>query len=411
MKRFALIVFISLTLLSVLSADTPKKFAVRSGKLYTGTGDIIERGVLIVDNGKIVDVLETDKAPEGYEVYDYRNFVMIPGLVDAHSHLGLIPYPKQRAKSDLNEIGVNMTPMVDIRDSLNYWEPTTFQLAVKAGVTTLMVLPGSFNVFGGSGAIMKTVGEDIEKRLLRKEGVVKMALGVNPKYGGKKFNRLPQTRMGVRHMMWKTFQEAQDYKRKWDDYHRDPESNEKPKLDLGKEPLRKALERKMPVHIHCARADDIITACDLAKDFGLDVSLGHVYEGYLVAEELAKRKIPVVTGPVLSGWMYGRTPETPVNLTGLLADAGVKVAIMTDAVWTCDLLLQACYAVKLGMDEREAMKAITINPAEIMKVEHRVGSLARGKDADFVILNGPPFEVTTQVMKVFVEGRNVFSID
>jgi imidazolonepropionase-like amidohydrolase len=167
----------------------------------------------------------------------------------------------------------------------------------------------------------------------------------------------------------------------------------------------------MHVHIHCARADDIITACNLARDFRLEVSLGHVYEGYLVADELAKRNIPVVTGPILSGWQYGRSPDKPINVTGLLADAGVQVAIMTDAVRTCDLLLQASYAVKLGMDETEAMKAITINPAEMMNVADRVGSLEKGKDADFVVLNGPPLEVATRVLKVYVEGKRVFSLD
>jgi imidazolonepropionase-like amidohydrolase len=319
--------------------------------------------------------------------------------------VGEIPFPEDIRTSDFNESNQALIPMVDIRDSLNYWVPTTFELAIASGITTVMVLPGSSSVIGGIGTVVKTAGEDIEHRILRPQGILKMAMGMNPKSAGKRGKRVPLTRMGVRYLMWKSFHEAKEYKEKWDLYLKNPKKYDKPDLDHAKEPLRQAIEGKMPVHIHCVRSDDIITACNLAREFGLDVSLAHVYEGYLVADELAKRGIPVVIGPGLSGWLRGTKPDFPVNLSGILADAGVKVAIMTDAIHFSDLLLQGSYAVKLGMDETEVMKAITINAAEIMKVEERVGSLEEGKDADFVVLDGPPFEVTTRVLKVFIEGK------
>ncbi len=382
--------------------------AVKAGTLYVGTGEVVKNAVLLIQQGKILEVGVNLKIPSGYHILDFSHRVVLPGLVDAHSHVGEMPFPEDRRSSDLNESSSSLTPMVDIRDSLNFWSPTTFDNAVAAGVTTVMAIPGSFGVIGGVGTILKTSGEDIERRILRPQGLLKMALGMNPKLGGKNNNAVPKTRMGVRYLMWKSFDEAREYKAEWDKYKEDPQKNKKPDLDMAKEPLRKALEREMPVHIHCARADDIITACNLGRDFNLDFSLGHVYEGHLVAEELARRGVPVVTGPLLSGWRYGRNEDVPANVTGKMAEAGVKVAIMTDAIDWCDLLLQVSYAVKLGMDEIEAVKAITINAAEICHVEDRVGSLEAGKDGDFVVLDGEPFEVTTRILAVFIEGQSVF---
>jgi imidazolonepropionase-like amidohydrolase len=407
MKRYiSILLFLLLWATFVHGGES--KLAIKAGKIYTGLGRVIHNGVLLIENGKIIGADDTLSIPQDFKVYDFSSKVVIPGLIDAHSHVGEVPFPDNIRTSDFNESSQALTPMVDIRDSLNYWSPTTFELALASGVTTVMALPGSSNVIGGIGTVLKTAGDTIHKRILRPQGVLKMAMGMNPKSAGKRNNRVPKTRMGVRFLMWKSFNEAKQYKEKWDKYLKDPNKQKKPELDISKEPLRKALERKMPVHIHVVRADDIITACNLARDFGLDVSLAHVYEGYLVADELAVRGIPVVTGPGLKGWRYGREGEMPVNLSGILAEAGVKVAIMTDAIHFCDMLLQASFAVRLGMDETDAMKAITIHAAEISKVDNRVGSLERGKDADFIILNGPPFEVTTRVERVFIEGKEMF---
>lgn len=404
-----IVILILILLGAIFAHGEESKLAVKAGKIYTGRGEVINNGVLLIVDGKIISLNENLSIPQGFQVYDFSSRVVIPGLIDAHSHVGEIPFPENIRTSDFNESSQALTPMVDIRDSLNYWSPTTFELALSSGVTTVMALPGSSNVIGGIGTVLKTAGENIKKRILRPQGVLKMAMGMNPKSAGKRNNRVPKTRMGVRYLMWKSFNEAREYKERWDKYLKDPDKHEKPELDMSNEPLRKALERKMPVHIHVVRADDIITACNLARDFGLDVSLAHVYEGYLVADELAKRGIPVVTGPGLKGWKYGREGELPVNLSGILADAGVKVAIMTDAIHFCDMLLQASFAVRLGMNETDAMEAITIHAAEIAKVDNRVGSLEKGKDADFVVLNGPPFEVTTRVERVFIEGKEMFS--
>lgn len=339
---------------------------------------------------------------------DFGRFNLLPGLVDSHTHFGATPFPDNIRTIDINENSQALTPMVDIRDALNYWPPTTFDLALAAGVTSIVALPGSSNVIGGIGTVVKTAGKDVKKRFLRPEGILKIALGENPKSSGKSNKRLPRTRMGVRFLLWKSFEEAREYKKDWDLYLQDPAGHAKPELDLAKEPLRLALEKKMPVHIHCARADDILMACDLAATFGLDVSLDHAYEGYLIADEIASRKIPVITGPNLEGWENGRDPEFPVNLTGILTEAGVKTAIMTDGILHCDLLLQASYAVKLGMKEADALRAITLTAAEIAKVDRRVGSLEPGKDADFVVIEGSPFEVTTRIVAVYLEGEKMF---
>ena len=384
------------------------RYAVKAGRIYTGTGQIIENGILLIEDGKIVNLGSGLAVPAGFSLVDFSRYNVLPGLVDAHTHFGEVPFPDNIRTSDFNENSQALTPMVDIRDSLNYWAPTTFDLALAAGVTTMVALPGSSNIIGGIGTVVKTAGKDLKNRILRPEGILKIALGENPKSSGKSNNRQPRTRMGVRFLLWKSFEEAQEYKKEWDLYLQDPAGRAKPELDLAKEPLRLALEKKMPLHIHCARADDILMACDLAATFGLDVSLDHAYEGYLIADEIALLKIPVITGPDLSGWENGKDPEFPVNLTGILAEAGVKTAIMTDGIHHCDLLLQAAYAVKLGMKESDALRAITLTAAEIAKVDRRVGSLEPGKDADFVVIEGPPLEVTTRVVAVYIEGEKMF---
>jgi imidazolonepropionase-like amidohydrolase len=405
--------FVFLIVLFLLFTRVPRaensRMAVKAERIYVGNGQIIKNGLLLIENGKIVKTGSNLSVPEGYDLYDFGKLLVIPGLVDSHTHIGEIPFPENLRTSDLNESSQALTPMADIRDALNYWAPTTFDLALAAGVTTVVALPGSSNVIGGIGTVVKTAGKELQKRMLRPEGILKIALGENPKSSGKANSRTPRTRMGVRFLLWKSFLEAREYKEKWDRYLQNSSKYPKPDLDLAKEPLRLALERKIPVHIHCARADDILIGCDLAKEFGLDVSLDHVYEGYLVADELAKRGIPVITGPDLSGWELGTEPKLPVNVSGILADAGVKVAIMTDGVHFCDLLLQASYAIRLGMKETDAMKAITLNAAEIAKVGYRVGSLEPGKDADFVVIDGPPFEVATRVVAVYIEGKKMYA--
>ena len=406
-RKFIFLVISCLAFSGGVKADSGR-IAVKAARIFLGNGLTLENGLLLIENGKIVKTGTNISIPETYTLNDFGKLSVMPGLVDSHTHIGELPFPDNLGTSDFNESSQTLTPMVDIRDALNFWTPTTFDLALAAGVTTVVCLPGSSNVIGGIGTVVKTAGKDLRQRMLRPEGILKIAMGENPKSSGKSNSRAPRTRMGVRFLLWKSFQEAREYKEKWDKHLQNPGKYTKVDLDLAKEPLRLALERKMPLHIHCARADDILIACDLAKEFGLDVSLDHVYEGYLIAEELARRGIPVITGPDLSGWELGTEPEFPINVSGILADAGGKVAIMTDGVHFCDLLLQASYAVRLGMKETDALKAITLNASEIAKVDHRVGSLETGKDADFIVIDGPPFEVATRVVSVYIEGEKMY---
>jgi imidazolonepropionase-like amidohydrolase len=306
-------------------------------------------------------------------------------------------------------------------------EDPAFKELVAAGVTTVLTGPGSGNLIGGQWVCLKTVPKpSVEQMVLLEPAGMKMALGENPKrvYGEQK--KAPSTRMGNAAELRAALVDAQNYLEKWRRYEadladyqaeveaedEDAEEPKPPERDLKLEALGKVLGREMKARIHAHRADDMLTAIRIAEEFNLDLTLEHATEGYKIADILAEKRIPVTAGPILfSRTKYELKDMTPKN-PGQMAKAGVKVAIQTDEMSAVKYLtINAALAMREGMTEEEALKAITINPAEVIGVADRVGSLEVGKDADLVVFSGHPFDYRTVTELVLVDGQVAYKRD
>ena len=394
--------------------------AITNGKVMTITQGTLERGTVLVEDGRIVAVGEEIEIPAGAEVYDATGKVVMPGLIDAHCHVGLFPDGIGWEYSDGNEMTDPITPHLRALDAVHPEDPA-FKELVAAGVTTVLTGPGSGNLIGGQWVCLKTAPKpSVEQMVLLEPAGMKMALGENPKrvYGEQK--KAPSTRMGNAAALRTALVDAQNYLEKWRRYEadladyqakveaedEDAEEPKPPERDLKLEALGKVLRREMKARVHAHRADDMLTAIRIAEEFDLDLTLEHATEGYKIADILAEKGIPVTAGPILfSRVKYELKNMTPKN-PGLMAKAGVKVAIQTDEMSAVKYLtINAALAMREGMTEEEALKAITINPAEIIGVADRVGSLEAGKDADLVVFSGHPFDYRSVAELVLVDGQ------
>ncbi len=394
--------------------------AIANGKVMTISHGTFEPGTVLVEGGRIVAVGPDGAIPAGAEVYDATGKVVTPGLIDAHCHVGLFPDGVGWEYSDGNECTDPITPHLRALDAVHPEDPA-FKELVAAGVTTVLTGPGSGNLIGGQWVCLKTVPKpSVEQMVLLEPAGMKMALGENPKRVYSEQKKLPTTRMGNAAALRSALVEAQNYLEKWRRYEADlqtyqarvaageqaAEPPKPPERDLKLEALGKVLRREMKARVHAHRADDMLTAIRIAEEFGLDLTLEHATEGYKIADILASKGIPVTAGPILfSRVKYELREMTPRN-PGLMAKAGVKVAIQTDEMSAVKYLtINAALAVREGMPEEEALKAITLNAAEIIGVADRVGSLEVGKDADLVVFSGHPLDYRTVVELVLVDGQ------
>jgi imidazolonepropionase-like amidohydrolase len=395
--------------------------AIINGKVLTITQGTLDPGTVLVEGGRIVALGQEVAIPEDAEVYDASGKVVMPGLIDAHCHVGLFPDGIGWEYSDGNEMTDPVTPHLRALDAVHP-EDMAFQELVAAGVTTVLTGPGSGNLIGGQWVCLKTAPRpSVEQMVLLEPAGMKMALGENPRrvYGDQK--KAPSTRMGNAALLRAALVEAQNYLAKWQRYEADlaahqaqveagdegaAKAPEAPERDLKLEALGKVLRREMKARVHAHRADDMLTAMRIAEEFDLDLTLEHATEGFKITDILVARGVPVTAGPILfSRTKYELREMTPRN-PGLMARAGVKVAIQTDESSAVKYLaLNAALAVREGMPEEEALKAITINAAEIIGVERRVGSLEVGKDADLVVFSGHPFDYRTVAELVLVDGQ------
>lgn len=404
-------------------ADEPKPgpLVFTNATIYTAVADEpIKNGVMVVENGKILWVGEADAKgmPDkarlaNAQMFDLKDKVLIPGLVDTHSHIGLYGKPGVQANSDGNEMSGPVQPGVRAIDSVWPDDPG-IRMAVAGGVTTANIMPGSGNVIGGQTLYCKLRGNTVEKMQVTGKledgtvilGGLKMANGENPKGYGRNRQMAPFTRMKVAALQREQFVKAQEYKAK-------KEAGEKVERDILLEPLVEVLERKRTVHFHCHRADDLVTAIRLADEFGFELVLQHASEGYRIQELLVEKQVPVSITILDSAGgkaeTIGRLEETP----GILERAGVPVTINTDDFITESrfYLRTAAVAVHGGMTEAAALKAVTSTAAKVLHLDHRLGSLEAGKDADFVVLSGPPFSVYTKVLQTWIDGVKRFDAE
>jgi imidazolonepropionase-like amidohydrolase len=397
--------------------------AITNGRVMTMAGEDFDPGTVLIDDGHVVAVGDDVDVPPEAEVYDAGGKVVTPGLIDAHCHVGLFPDGIGWEYADGNELTDPITPHLRALDAVNPQEEA-FEELVAAGVTTVLTGPGSGNLIGGQWVCIKTAPKfDVADMVLLEPAGMKMALGENPRRVYKERKETPSTRMGNAGVLRAALVEAQNYLQKWERYTRDradyearvsdgdedAEAPEPPERDLKLEALGRVLRREMKARIHAHRADDMLTAIRIAEEFGLDLTLEHATEGYKIADVLAAKGIPVTAGPILFSRMKyelrGLTPQNP----GRMSKAGVKVAIQTDETSAVKYLtINAALAVREGMPEEEALKAITRYPAEIIGVDERVGSLEVGKDADVVVFSGHPFDYRTVAELVLIDGEIVY---
>jgi imidazolonepropionase-like amidohydrolase len=347
---------------------------------------------------------------------DLKGKTIIPGLVDTHSHIGVWSRPNVPANGDGNEGSGAVQSGVRAMDSLQPDDPG-IRMATAGGITTANIMPGSGNVIGGQTIYVKLRGHTVEEMQIHSDkvlGGLKMANGENPKrFNFEAKKNPPGTRMKLAAMQREQFLKARDYQRQWAAYRKakaDGKDATQPDVDIALEPLVEVLDHKRTVHFHSHRADDLMTAVRLAEDFDFELVIQHGTESYRIMDELVKRKIPVSLTLIDSP---GGKPETAGLLeetAALLDKAGVLIAINTDDSITESrfFLRTGAIAVRGGLSEEAALRALTINPARMLHLENRVGSLAKGKDADFVVVSGPPFSVYTVVLETYIDGARIF---
>lgn len=375
--------------------------AIKNALVYNGCGNVLEDHIVLVDDGKFQAIGPSVDIPENCDVIDAQGKIITPGLIDVHTHLGVHEAGVGREGADFNETSDPITPEVRAIDGINPLE-VGFDDAREAGVTTIQVMPGSANIIGGEMVVMKTAGHIVDEMVIKDPSGMKAAMGENPKrvYGSK--GKLPVTRMGLAARLREKLIEAQNY------LNGNSDANGERKLGL--ENLAKVLKKEIPLRIHAHRADDILTVLRIKREFDINITIEHCTEGHKIADYIAKHNdVRVSVGPTMSTRSKVELKDKGWDTIKTLWDAGVPVSITTDhpVVGIEYLVPSAIYAIRHGLTEQQALQAITLNAAKHIGVDDRVGSIETGKDADFVIWDGNPFDLSSNVEQVFIDGVTV----
>ncbi len=381
-----------------------KMLCVKNGRIHDGIHRDAFQGDILVKNGKIAAIGERLEVEEGVYIVDAEGLEVYPGFVEAHGHIGLDGYGIGYEGMDYNELNDIISPQMRGIDGVKPFDPA-FAKAAAAGVTCVCVGPGSANVLGGSFTTIKTVGKRVDDMVVRDGVAMKCAFGENPKrvYREKK----DSSRMTTAALLRETLYKAKEYMEKKDAAGED--ISKKPAFDLKLEALLPVMRREIPLKAHAHATEDIFAALRIAKEFGLKLTLEHVTEGHLIVEELAKENVPLAVGPTLTSATKFELRNKSWTTPGELAAAGCQVSIITDSPVIPQEYLPLCagLAVQAGMDPFAALQAITIHPAKHAGIADRVGSLEVGKDADIVVAYGCPFEISTKIKHVFIDGKEV----
>ena len=378
---------------------------LKNGLLHTMTQDAFA-GDILIDNGKIA-AIGASLSAEGAEVIDLGGKLVLPGLIDAHCHIGMWEDGMGEEGADGNEMTDPITPELRAVDGLNPFDPC-FKEAREAGVTTVVTGPGSANVIGGQFAALKTYGRSIEEMTLRDPIAMKAATGENPKgvYAEKKV--APTTRMAIASLFRSTMTDAIEYQKGM------AKEEDKPDRDIAMDALQPVINREMTVKIHAHRADDILTGLRLAKEFNLKVTIDHCTEGYMITDVLKDRLLEqgagIIIGPLLSERSKIELKNLSFEAPRVLEEAGIPFAMMTDhpVIPIQFLPVQAGLAVREGLSEETALRSITRYAAEIVGISDRVGTLEVGKDADIAVFDGHPFDFRTHCVLTLINGKPVY---
>ena len=391
--------------------------AIAGGRVVPVEGEPIEGGVVLLRDGLIAAVEGPGFAvPSDVVVVDATGKWVLPGFIDAHAHAGVHEEAEGWAGQDTNERTDPVSAHVRAIDAINPAD-VGFRDAIAGGVLAVNVNPGSANPIGGQTAAIKCWGRTVDQMVLREPAGMKSALGENPKRTYGERNETPATRLGTAAVIRGALVAAQNYQAKLAASESSATSSAAERTvverDLKLEALGRVLRREIPWRQHCHRADDIATAMRMAREFGYDLVIDHGTEAYLLADQIAAASIPVIIGPLFTSRSKVELRNRSLANPGRLAAAGVTIAITTDhpVVPIHFLIHQATLAVKEGLDPVTALEAVTINPARIIGVSGRLGSLAVGKDADLVIWSGDPLDVMSRAEVAFVDGREIYRYD
>ncbi len=379
--------------------------AVKGARILTVTRGVVEDGVALVENGKFREVGQNVPVPSGAEVIDATGKCLVPGFIDCHSHVGIIPLTLDREYGDVNEATNGVTGECRAIDGV-YFDDVGFQDGIDEGVTAILVHPGSQNTIGGTSVALKAAGTR-ESRVLRDPAGLKAAWSLSGRSSPARDIPYVSNRMGATSLVRRFFTEAQDYLNRVEAGEKQPEKN--PSKRETYEMIGKVLRGEMPIRVHSMRPMDFLALFRLQDEFGFDLSIEHGDEAWILAAEIARRHVDVVYGPLMGDHyipVYSRSrPDGPK----ILDDAGVLLAFQTDSPFVHQgfLRFQAIIAVKHGLAPERALRALTINAATVMGVESRLGSIEAGKDADFSIFSGDPLHSRSRAEAVFIDGKRV----
>jgi imidazolonepropionase-like amidohydrolase len=385
--------------------------AIVGGYVVPVTGEPMPDATVLIRDGRIEAVGPGLVVPDGARIVDAGGGWVLPGFIEAHGHVGVHEEGEGWAGADSNELTEPVTAQVRALDAINPAD-LGFRDAVSGGVLAVNVNPGSGNPIGGQTAALKCWGRTVDEMLLRAPAGMKSALGENPKrvYGERK--QAPSTRLGTAAVIRGALVDAANYLARLDAEQRKSEADRKPvDRDLKLEALGLVLRREIPWRQHCHRADDIATALRLAEEFGYELVIDHGTEAHLLADVLAAKDIPVIIGPLFTSRSKVELRNRSLANPGRLAAAGVTIAITTDhpVVPINFLAHQAALSVKHGLDRDTALRALTINPARIVGIDDRLGSIEPGKDADLVIWSGDPLDVLSRVEHALIDGEEIYT--
>ncbi len=382
-----------------------------NGRIKTMAGKEYEHGTIHIVDGKIAQVGSSEAInvcwEDGETVLDVNGALVMPGIIEAHCHMGITEEKKGMEGDDCNETVDPMTPWLRAIDAIHSMD-ASFDDAVRAGITAAMIGPGSSNVAGGQFAVLKTKGRRVDDLIVKAPAAMKVAFGENPKVNYSGQGKSPATRMSIAGMLRRELTEAKAYEKRKE---KAEEAGEEFELDFTKECWLPVLRREIPIKAHVHRVDDIFTAIRIAKEFDLNVTLDHCSEGHLIAKELAVEGFPAIVGPDFASRNKIEVQNMAFKTAGVLNRAGVMTAITTDHPVSLIQSLPLCVglAVKAGLPMEEGYKAMTIYPAVICGVDDRLGSLEVGKDADIAIFDGNPMETFTETLYTIIDGVIVYA--